>query len=405
MYSSESKFTLNLGGVIMRKVEKVFIVVFMMIFLLQIPVLAADKKEFATNPKTNNGKKWRIGYYEGGEYIAYQQFLEEAAKGMMKLGWIETTDFPSWNGEQTKDLWNWLSKTVRSDYIEFVANAHYTAQWDDKLRVKTAEKVIKRLNSKKDIDLIIAMGTWAGQDLANDQHSVPTIVLSASDAVGAGIVKSIENSGRDHVFSRVDPYRYERQLRTFHDVVGFKTLGIAYEDTVSGRSIAAVEKVEKVAEEREFKIVRCFTKDDVPDRKIAEATVKQCFHTLGNRKVDAIYATVQNGINSDSVTELVDMINSYAIPTFSQFGSKEVEWGFLLSLSQASYKYVGEFNAKVIAKVFNGAKPRQLDQLFEAPPKIAINLKTAEIIGFNPPVDVMLAADQIYHEIETPDSQ
>ena len=50
-----------------------------------------------------------------------------------------------------------------------------------------------------------------------------------------------------------------------------------------------------------------------------------------------------------------------------------------MSLSQASYKYVGEFNAKTIAKTFNGAKPRELGQLFEEPPKIAINLKTAEI--------------------------
>ena len=389
----------------MTSLKKVLILVFMTVFLLHIPVIAADQKEFSTNPHKKNGKKWRVGYYEGGEYIAYQQFLEEAIKGLMKLGWIENAKIPKWSGEQTKDLWSWLTNDIKSKYIEFVKNAHYSANWDDKLRVKTAESVIKRLNSKKDIDLIIAMGTWAGQDLANDKHHVPTIVLSASDAIGAGIVKSIEDSGRDHVFSRVDPYRYERQLRTFHDVVGFNTLGIAYEDTVAGRSIAALEKVEKVAKERKYKIVRCYTKDDVPDRKIAEETVKQCFQTLGKKNVDAIYATVQNGISSNSVSELVDMMNDYSIPTFSQLGSQEVEWGFLLSLSQASYKDVGEFNAKVIAKVFNGAKPRQLDQLFEAPPKIAINLKTAEIIGFNPPVDVMLAADEIYHDIETPTAQ
>ena len=386
----------------MRTIKKIALLLAVCIFAISTTGFAADKGIFKTTPKLNNGKKWRIGYYEGGEYIAYQQFLEEAVKGLMKLGWIEDTKVPSWSGEQTKDLWKWLSSGVKSDYIDFVKDFHYTANWDEKLREKTAAAVIRRVNKKKDIDLIIAMGTWAGQDLANDEHSVPTIVLSASDAVGAGIVKSIEDSGRDHVFSRVDPHRYERQMKTFHDIVAFKTLGIAYEDTVSGRSIAALEKVEKVAKERKFKIVRCFTKDDVPDRKIAEETVKQCYNTLGKKKVDAIYATVQNGISSNSVSEIVEIFNNYGIPTFSQLGSQEVEWGFLLSLSQASYKYVGEFNAKVIAKVFNGAKPRQLDQLFEAPPKIAINLKTAEIIGFNPPVDVMLAADEIYHEIEAP---
>ncbi len=37
------------------------------------------------------------------------------------------------------------------------------------------------------------------------------------------------------------------------------------------------------------------------------------------------------------------------------------------------------------------------------PPKIAINLKTAEIIGYDPPVDVLGAADEIYQEIEKPE--
>jgi ABC-type uncharacterized transport system substrate-binding protein len=185
-------------------------------------------------------------------------------------------------------------------------------------------------------------------------------------------------------------------------VVGFKKLGIAYEDTVSGRSIAALDKIEQVARERGFEIVRCFSKDDVPDKKIAEETVKKCFRELAGKKVDALYATVQNGISSKSIPELVEIANSHGIPTFSQSGSHEVKWGFLMSLSQASYKYVGEFNAKTIAKVLNGVKPRDIGQIFEEPPKIAINLKTAEIIGYNPPVDVMLAADEIFQEIETP---
>ena len=320
----------------------------------------------------------------------------------MQLGWIEQTDIPAQKGEQTSELWKWVSAKAKSKYIEFVKDGHYTANWDDKLRVKTADKIVKRLSSKKDIDLMIAMGTWAGQDLANDKHSTNTLAFSVSDALGAGIIKSHEDSGFDHIHARVDPYRYERQLRTFHDVVGFKKLGVAYEDTVSGRSIAALEKVEKIAKERQFEIVRCFTKDDVPDRKIAEETVKKCFNILVQQGVDVIYATVQNGINSNSIQELTEYVNTNSIPTFSQSGSHEVQWGFLMSLSQASYKYVGEFNAKTIAKTFNGAKPREIGQIFEEPPKIAINLKTAEIIGYNPPVDVMLAADEIFQEIETP---
>ncbi len=79
-----------------------------------------------------------------------------------------------------------------------------------------------------------------------------------------------------------------------------------------------------------------------------------------------------------------------------------MKYGLLLSLSQAGFKYVGEFHAQTIAKILNGAKPNQLVQLFEEPPKIAINLKTAEIIGFNPPMVLLGATDEIFSEIVSP---
>ena len=100
---------------------------------------------------------------------------------------------------------------------------------------------------------------------------------------------------------------------------------------------------------------------------------------------------------------MVRISNEHKIPTFSQAGSAEVKLGILLSLSQAGFRYIGEFHAQAIAKVFNGAKPNQLEQLFEDPPKIAINLKTAELIGFDPPIVLLGAADEIFHDITKPE--
>lgn len=362
---------------------------------------AAAADTFGTTPVTNQGKKWRIGYYEGGNYIDYQKIFTTTIQGLMKLGWIEQTEIPPQQGEQTKELWNWLASTAKSRYLEFVADAHYNANWDDELRITTAKNLIKRLNSKDDIDLMIAMGTWAGQDLANNDHDTHTEVVSASDPISSGIVKSIEDSGFDHVHAQIDPYRYERQVRVFHDMTDFKTLGICYEDSEAGRSYAAIDKVEKIAKERGFKIIRSYTKSDVADTRIAEESVKKSFNDLV-KKSDAIYVTVQGGVNYKSIPDLVRIANENQIPTFSQSGSEEVKYGFLASISQAGFKYIGEYHAEVIAKIFSGAVPRQLPQVFEEPPKIAINLKTAESIGFNPPVDILLSADEIFNEVATP---
>ncbi len=385
----------------MSTLRNLWVMVFFLILLTPLSVQSADIPNFATTPGTNGGAKWRIGYYEGGPYIDYQKIFSETIVGLMKLGWIEEAELPPQKGEETHQLWNWLATKAKSKYVRFVKDAHYSANWDDKLREQTKLEVIKRLNKKKDIDLIVAMGTWAGQDLATNAHATPTEVISASDPVASGIIRSVEDSGYDHVHAQIDPYRYERQLRVFHDMVGFKKMGICYEDTEAGRSYAAIDKVEKIAKERGFEIVRSFTKSDVADTKLAEESVKQAFRELA-KKSDAIYVTVQGGVNYNSIPDLVKIVNTSQIPAFSQSGSEEVKYGFLASLSQAGFRYIGEFHAEIIAKILNGAKPRSLPQLFEEPPKIAINLKAAEIIGFNPPVDMLLAADEIYQEIQTP---
>ena len=96
------------------------------------------------------------------------------------------------------------------------------------------QTVLDRLREQQDIDLMIAAGTWAGQDLANNRHNTSTLIISASNPISAGIVKSVDDSGFDHVHARVDPDRYLRQLRVFHDLVGFRRLGIALEDSDAG---------------------------------------------------------------------------------------------------------------------------------------------------------------------------
>ena len=137
---------------------------------------------------------------------------------------------------------------------------------------------------------------------------------------------------------------------------------------------------------------------------IREREYTDCFRQLAH-KADAIYVTVHGGVSARSIPALVDIANLNRTPTFSQSGSGEVKFGILASLSQAGFKYVGQFHAFTFAKVFNGAKPRELDQVFEEPKKIAINLKTAVAIGYDPPVDVLGAADEIFEDIESPLAQ
>lgn len=382
----------------MKLKSKLQLIVCVSLFLIWPGAGVASEQLFKVDPVTNNGEKWRVGYYEGGAYINYQQQLTETVKGLMQLGWLETAELPEQSGESTDMLWEWLSKKAKSDYIEFVANAHYSALWEDKNRKKVEDEIVFRLNNDKDIDLMIGMGTWAGKGLANYRHRTNTLVFSTSNPISSGIIKSVEDSGFDHVHVRVDPKRNERQLMVFHEMIGFEKLGVVYEDSLAGRSYAAIETIEALAETHDFRIIRCHTESDTSDKRKAEEGVVKCFKELA-RKADAIYVTQQGGVSRRSIPMLVEIANKHKIPTFSQSGAREVSYGVLASLSRAGYKYVGRFHAETIAKVLNGAQPNQLNQLYEEPPKIALNLKTAEIIGFDPPIVLMGATDEFFEEI------
>jgi ABC-type uncharacterized transport system substrate-binding protein len=351
------------------------------------------------DPQTLTGKV-RIGFLQGGDYKDYAPVLRSTVKGLMELGWIENANMPDTDTDGgTRALWDWLATKAQSEHLVFVADAFYTSDWNEEVRPKTRQEVLDRLTGKGDIQLMIAMGTWAGQDLASDKHSTPTLVFSTSDPLGAGIIKSANDSGLDHVWARVDPTRYERQVALFHDIIGFEKLGVVYEDTEVGRSMASLSAIQATAKQRGFHIEPCFAPFSKTTPQEALQNVIQCHRELAS-KVDAVYITHHRGVQDAHMAELMAPFFENNVPTFSQAGSAEVRKGSLMSISQANFVYVGRFYAETFGRVANGATPRSLNQVFESPPKIAINLETAERINYDPPVDILGAADEIYETIE-----
>jgi len=164
------------------------------VILLAAPqARALERQDFSMVPTTNDGAPWRVAYIEGGPYSNYYNYLYATIQGLMDLGWIKDTPIPRDDLERTTQLWSWLCKEADSPYIQFLDDAYYTANWDKEARVSVAEKLIRRLNDHRKIDLVIAMGSWAGKDLANDRHRTPTVIMSTSDPVGSGIIKSMED--------------------------------------------------------------------------------------------------------------------------------------------------------------------------------------------------------------------
>ena len=209
------------------------LLIFCCLFLLAQSVSFAGQGP--VKPVTNNGAKWRVALYQGGDYEDYSKILMATIKGLMEMGWIETASMPEQKTTPSMEkIWSWLSTEVKGEYIDFVQDGFYDADWEEGLRNNLKKDLFTRIETKQDIDLILALGTWAAQDVSRARIKVPGVGISISDPVAAGIIKSVEDSGNDYFTVRVDPLRDEQQIRIFHDIVGFKRLGVPHEDSVEG---------------------------------------------------------------------------------------------------------------------------------------------------------------------------
>jgi ABC-type uncharacterized transport system substrate-binding protein len=98
----------------------------------------------------------------------------------------------------------------------------------------------------------------------------------------------------------------------------------------------------------------------------------------------------------DALSRLLKPFYDHKIPIFTQVGM-EVRYGALMSVSDGTdLKGFGRFAGESIVKVFHGEKPRHVPYVYEHPPRIMLNMDVSRIVGYRPPFDILLVADEIY---------
>ncbi|MEA2049195.1 MAG: ABC transporter substrate binding protein [Campylobacterota bacterium] len=371
--------------------KKLLNLLFVLISTFTIANAQEVNKEY--EPKDTLQTKKAVAYYQGGEYPEYVQVFKAAIKTLSNYGWVEPIDLKRF--KTSKELWTHLSTNIKSDYLEFRKDLFYSSDWDSEKRNVNIKKIQKRIKIKNDIDLVLAFGTWAGQDLSHNNIDKNTFVLSSNNPVGAKIIKSYKHSGYDYLHTNVDEKKFIKQISLFHKIFNFKKMGVVYHNSDAGKSYAALDDAKKMAKKHNFELLLCAVTPNQDKSKEKKDLIK-CYKKLATLS-DAIYLTLNPMYNEEDLKYFMTNINNKKIPTFYQGGSLAIENGALMGISNDDFKYIGEFHAKAIIKTLNGALIKDQSMFFEDPNILALNLKTAQTIEWDPSIDIIGITKELYH--------
>ena len=215
--------------------------------------------------------------------------------------------------------------------------------------------------------------------------TIPIVMVSVADPVGAGLVASLARPGGNITgMSRQGPDLIGKQLQLLREVLPSMTrLGVL---------LNPGEPLRRAIEESLRGMAAAFGLQTTVLDPQAPAGLDAAFATLRRARVDALLVT-GGGAYYLSRARIAELALANRLPTMFQ-GRESVEAGGLLSYAAsnaASYRRAGFF----VDRILRGTPPADLP--VEQPTKfeLVINLRSAATLGVTIPQAVLLRADTV----------
>jgi len=261
--------------------------------------------------------------------------------------------------------------------------------FDVQLTVFNAEQSKERLKEivsgldRTKYDLIYTFGTMAAQFTLEKIKDLPVVFNVVQRPIEAGIVGSWESSG-NNATGASNIVSMESAFRTLSLVMNIRKLGFIYyaRDPAPKYQRADIEKVRK---KFGFKVI------DIPVQGVEDipAALKQ----LVSARVDAVMFPSDSFIKANA-DRIMTALNQHRIPSIVIIPEMVKENGALISLGP-DYRQLGHLAALAALEVLKGKAPAQVPIKTVQNLAISINLRTADRMGINFPLQLLSLATVI----------
>ena len=300
-------------------------------------------------------KTFRIGFLDNNTAAGSASLLESFRQELRKLGWIE-------------------GKSITIEY-------RFAEQRNERLAELAADLV--RLK----VDLILVTGIPLALAAKKATSSIPIVMTSVTDPVGAGLIASLARPGGNVTGNAsLAPELNTKRLEVLKDAVPkLSRVGLL---RLSGDSIGQDLQLKDLRPAALALKVQLEEIDAQPDAKGLESA----FQTAKQKQVNAIMTTTTRPFFGER-KRIVALAGKYRLPAI--YSQKEyVDEGGLMSYG-ADYDDLYRRAAVYVDKILKGAKPADLPVQQATKFEFIINLKAAKQIGLTISPDLLARANKV----------
>lgn len=353
-----------------------------------------EREVFASETAGGTVRRERIviGCFVGEEYYYFRDQFAAGLAELSDMGLLTDYDV---NGDYgtSQEVWEAACQAGSAGETELVFSESdfydYSVMSDGELN--------ELLNNDR-IDLMLVFGTVAGKFLTDnsDAISYDYMVFAATDPISSGIVASETERFNEKSFAQMDTGLISRQIKGACELFTIYDVGVVYEDSEAAYSYSGIGQLKEAAEEYGFTIHERHVDESAGGEDDARyyRELKAAYDDLQD-EIDTLYITTAT-IDSDMLPSLLADIHEAGIITIGQSDETEVEMGVLMYISSDDPVEEGKFLAHVLEEYASGTPVTQIEQVFTVAPKIYFNRGTIEKTGVRLPLEMYLAADEIF---------
>jgi ABC-type uncharacterized transport system substrate-binding protein len=263
--------------------------------------------------------------------------------------------------------------------------------------ISALEAKITELSGRSDLDLIFTIGTHSTKRMVKAEKKKPIVFTIVGDPENAGIVKDWKSSGAN--YSGVEtPEYYSKVVRLMHHFVSFKSLGMIYLEGSPSHE-AGISQIRKLSEELGFKFVHqgfpLRNKDRVPfPRDQIRGKMQSALNDVCPR-VEAFFVQTSNTFTVEFDLFMAAFLKYRIV---SGGDPTNIRKGLVMGIGKDAERF-GRQCAQYAVKILDGTPPAALPMDMGVKLTVDVNLKAAEMIGFEPPFELISGADNLYQDI------